>query len=99
MDRKPEPGTVWNRLRPAEKTKILETALQQPDLSPRELACSKRTPARTRRTRTFIDNSAISGEVYPCGKESFAQVEDSWRRVRFTEKSRPDIGRHFSGQS
>jgi len=39
VDRKPEPGTVWNRLRPAEKTTILETALQQPDLSPRELAC------------------------------------------------------------
>jgi transposase InsO family protein len=38
-DRKPEPGTVWNRLRPQEKTTILEAALQQPDLSPRELAC------------------------------------------------------------
>ncbi len=39
VDRKPEPGAVWNRLRPAEQTAILETALQQPDLSPRELAC------------------------------------------------------------
>src|SRR3974390_1442963 len=39
VDRKPEPGAVWNRLRPAEKTSILEMALQQPDLSPRELAC------------------------------------------------------------
>jgi putative transposase len=39
VDRKPEPGAVWNRLRPTEKTTILETALQQPDLSPRELAC------------------------------------------------------------
>lgn len=39
MDRKPDPGAVWNRLRPAEKTIIVETALQQPDLSPRELAC------------------------------------------------------------
>jgi putative transposase len=38
VDRKPEPGAVWNRLRPAEQTAILETALQQPDLSPRELA-------------------------------------------------------------
>ena len=38
-DRKPEPGAVWNRLRPQEKTAILEAALQQPDLSPRELAC------------------------------------------------------------
>jgi len=39
VDRKPEPGAVWNRLRPEEQTVILETALQQPDLSPRELAC------------------------------------------------------------
>jgi RNA-directed DNA polymerase len=38
-DRKPDPRAVWNRLRPQEKTAILETALQQPDLSPRELAC------------------------------------------------------------
>ena len=40
VDRKPDPGAVWNRLRPAEKTVIVETALQQPDLSPRELAAS-----------------------------------------------------------
>jgi len=39
VDRKPEPGAVWNRLRPQEETVILETALQQPDLSPREVAC------------------------------------------------------------
>ncbi len=39
VDHKPDPGAVWNRLRPAEKTVIVETALQQPDLSPRELAC------------------------------------------------------------
>ena len=39
VDRKPEPGAVWNRLRAAEQTAIVETALQQPDLSPRELAC------------------------------------------------------------
>ena len=38
-DRKPEPGRVWNRLRPEEATIILQQALQQPDLSPRELAC------------------------------------------------------------
>jgi putative transposase len=38
-DRKPSPAAVWNRLRPAEKTAVVETALQQPDLSPRELAC------------------------------------------------------------
>jgi putative transposase len=39
VDRKPEPGAVWNRLRPREQTVILETALESPDLSPREVAC------------------------------------------------------------
>ncbi len=39
VDRKPEPDAVWNRLRPEEQSVILETALQLPDLSPRELAC------------------------------------------------------------
>jgi RNA-directed DNA polymerase len=39
VDRKPEPGTVWNRLRPEESSIILREALHQPDLSPRELAC------------------------------------------------------------
>jgi transposase InsO family protein len=37
MDRRPEPGAVWNRLHPAEQEAILAEALQQPDLSPREL--------------------------------------------------------------
>jgi hypothetical protein len=39
VDRKPAPGALWNRLRPAEQSAILETALEQPDLSLRELAC------------------------------------------------------------
>jgi len=38
-DRKPQPGAVWNRLHPEEEKTIVEAALQQPDLSPRELAC------------------------------------------------------------
>jgi transposase InsO family protein len=38
VDRRPEPSTVWNRLRPAEQESILAEALRQPDLSPRELA-------------------------------------------------------------
>ncbi len=39
LDRKPEPGAVWNRLRPEEQTVIVREALRLPDLSPRELAC------------------------------------------------------------
>ena len=38
IDRRPAPGTIWNRLHPAEQESILAEALQQPDLSPRELA-------------------------------------------------------------
>jgi len=38
VDRRPEPGAVWNRLHPAEQEAILAEALAQPDLSPRELA-------------------------------------------------------------
>ena len=38
-DRKPDPGAVWNRLRPEESNIIVQQALHQPDLSPRELAC------------------------------------------------------------
>jgi putative transposase len=38
VDRRPQPGTVWNRLRPLEEETILREALRQPDLSSRELA-------------------------------------------------------------
>lgn len=38
VDRKPEPGAVWNRLRPEEQERIVQEALRQPELSPRELA-------------------------------------------------------------
>ena len=39
VDCRPQPGVVWNRLRPQEQKTILTEALRQPDLSPRELAC------------------------------------------------------------
>lgn len=39
VDRRPQPGTVWNRLTPQEEEKTLAEALRQPDRSPRELAC------------------------------------------------------------
>ena len=38
LDRRPEPSSVWNRLRPAEQEAILAETLRQPDLSSRELA-------------------------------------------------------------
>ena len=39
VDRRPDPATVWNRLKPEERGAILKEALRQPELSPRELAC------------------------------------------------------------
>ncbi len=38
VDRRPQPGTVWNRLTPQEEERILAEALRQPDHSARELA-------------------------------------------------------------
>jgi hypothetical protein len=33
VDRRPQPGTVWNRLTPQEEEAILREALRQPELS------------------------------------------------------------------
>lgn len=38
VDRRPQPETIWNRLRPAEEQTILKTALREPDYSSREIA-------------------------------------------------------------
>jgi putative transposase len=38
-DRRPQPETIWNRLRPEEEEKILTVVLREPDHSPREIAC------------------------------------------------------------
>jgi putative transposase len=39
VDGRPQPSTIWNRLRPEEEQKILGAALREPDHSPREIAC------------------------------------------------------------
>ena len=39
VDRRPQPGTIWNRLRPEEEKTILNVALREPDHSAREIAC------------------------------------------------------------
>jgi putative transposase len=39
VDRRPQPGTIWNRLRPEEAEGILAAARAEPDKSPREIAC------------------------------------------------------------
>ena len=77
MDRKPEPEAVWNRLRPAEQTAVLETALQQPDLNPHELACyvtdhagftvSEASVRRLLKRHGLNRSIALAG--FPAGKE------------------------------
>ena len=39
VDRRPQPSTIWNRLRPEEEKTTLNVALREPDHSPREIAC------------------------------------------------------------
>jgi putative transposase len=39
VDRRPQPSTIWNRLKPEEEKTILNVALRAPDHSPREIAC------------------------------------------------------------
>jgi putative transposase len=39
VDRRSQPATIWNRLRPEEEQTILQAALREPDHSPREIAC------------------------------------------------------------
>jgi transposase InsO family protein len=38
VDRRPQPGTIWNRLRPEERKEILAVARAEPDRSSREIA-------------------------------------------------------------
>jgi putative transposase len=39
VDRRPQPGTGWNRMKPEEEKAILGAVLREPDRSPREVAC------------------------------------------------------------
>jgi len=77
VDRRPEPGSVWNRLRPSEQESILTEALRQPELSPRELAfhvsdhagfaVSESTVYRILKRHGLIREVRLQG--FPAGKE------------------------------
>lgn len=77
VDRRPEPGPVWNRLRPSEQESILAEALRQPELSPRELAfylsdhagfaVSESTVYRILKRHGLIREVPLQG--FPAGKE------------------------------
>ena len=53
-DHRPKPRRVWNRIPDDVREKILELALDEPDLSPREVAV-----AFTDRKRSFVSESSV----------------------------------------
>jgi len=55
-DHRPKPLLVWNRIPDDVREKILELALGEPDLSPREVAV-----AFTDRKRSFVPESSAIG--------------------------------------
>jgi len=77
VDRRPDPGLIWNRLRPEEEERNLSETLRQPDLSPRELACylsdhagftvSESTVYRLLKRHNLI--RAVNPTSFPAGKE------------------------------
>jgi len=90
VDRKPEPQSVWNRLRPAERDAIVREALRQPDRSPRELACwltdhagftvSESTVYRVMKRHGLIP--AVRPETFPAGKEyhiKTTRINEQWQ--------------------
>jgi putative transposase len=90
VDRHPEPGSVWNRLRPAEQESIVAEALRQPDLSPRELAChisdhhgfavSESTVYRILKRHGLVREVKLKG--FPAGKEyrvKTARINEQWQ--------------------
>ena len=53
-DRKPRPRRVWNRIPDAVRTKVIERALEEPELSPREVAI-----AFTDAEKTFVSEASV----------------------------------------
>jgi transposase InsO family protein len=53
-DRKPRPKRVWNRIPDAVRAKVLELALDEPELSPREVAVTF-----TDRKKTFVSEASV----------------------------------------
>jgi transposase InsO family protein len=90
VDRHPEPGSVWNRLRPAEQESILTEALRQPDLSPRELAfyisdhvgfaVSESTVYRILKRHGLVREVKLQG--FPAGQEyrvKTTHINEQWQ--------------------
>ena len=59
-DRKPQPKRVWNRIQNEIRDKIIERALEQPELSPREIAVTF-----TDAEKTFVSEAASIASSKP----------------------------------
>ena len=90
VDRRPQPGTVWNRLKPQEEETILREALRQPELSCRELACwitdhegfsvSESSVYRLLKRHGLIHEVEVVG--FPAGKEyavKTTRINEQWQ--------------------
>jgi putative transposase len=90
IDRRPQPGTVWNRLTPQEEETILREALRQPELSSRGLACwvtdhggfavSESSGYRLLKRHGLIREVEVVG--FPAGKEyrvKTTRINEQWQ--------------------
>lgn len=90
VDRRPQPGTVWDRLTPQEEETILREALRQPELSSRELACwvtdhggfsvSESSVYRLLKRHGLIRGVEVVG--FPAGKEcrmKTTRINEQWQ--------------------
>jgi putative transposase len=88
--RQPQPGTVWNRLKPQEEETLLREALRQPELSSRELACwvtdhegfsvSESSVYRVLKRHGLIHEVEVVG--FPAGKEyrvKTIRINEQWQ--------------------
>ncbi len=90
VDRRPQPGTVWNRMKPEEENAILGAALREPDRSPREISCwlsdhagftvSESSVYRVLKRHGLIREVKVLG--FPAGKEyrlKTTRVNEQWQ--------------------
>ena len=91
VDRRPQPGTVWNRMKPEEENALWGAALREPDRSPRERACWWSDPAGLAVSESSVDRvlkrHGLIREVhvvgFPAGKEyrvKTTRVKEQWQR-------------------
>jgi RNA-directed DNA polymerase len=90
VDRRPQPGTIWNRLRTEEEQTILRAGLGEPDHSPREIACwisdhagftlSESTVYRVLKRHGLVREVKLEG--FPAGREyghKTTRVNQQWQ--------------------